>query len=101
MNQAHTWHKNGDHPQDYSKVHYGLDKGEMREFPPEERKANGWEGDVVRYYRHPDVPGDTVCEKCGQIMHNHGWIDQGANGITVCPGSKIATKADGTYEVVS
>ena len=47
--EAHQWFKNGDHPDDYSKTHDGYENGELRKFPPEERKANGWEGDVVRF----------------------------------------------------
>ncbi len=33
------------------------------------------EGKVVRYYRHPNIDGQTVCKHCGNTMHNHGWID--------------------------
>jgi len=31
-------------------------------------------------------------------MHQHGWIDQGVDGLTVCPGDYIVTvyKLDGS-----
>lgn len=92
------WFKNGDHPQDYSRTHEGLDGGVWRIFPPEERKARGWEGDVVRYFRHPDVPGDTVCDACGSTMHEHGWLDSGDSGQIVCPGDWIVS-IDGRHLV--
>ncbi len=94
---ATQWFKNGDHPLDYSKMHYGLENGEMREFPPEERKANGWEGDIVRYYRNPDDEGTRKCTHCGDIMHNHGWIDTLEGGHNVCPGDYIIRGIQGEY----
>lgn len=39
----------------------------------------------VRPFRHPYVPGDTIHEECGQSFHDHGWIDKGDHGYTVCP----------------
>lgn len=84
------WFKNGDHPDDYSRTHEGLEGGVARCFTPEERKAREWEGDVVRYFRHPDVPGETVCS-CGRTMHEHGWIDSGGAGQTVCPGDWVVS----------
>lgn len=85
------WFKNGDHPKDYSRTHEGFDAGVWRDFPPEERKSRGWEGDVVRYFRRPDVPGSTTCESCGKTMHEHGWLDTGDEGQTVCPGDWVVT----------
>ena len=55
--EATQWFKNGDHPLDYFFDQDGLENGEMRVFPGSERREKGWEGGVVRYYRHPDVPG--------------------------------------------
>ena len=89
--EATQWFKNGDHPFDYSKTHDGLRNGEMSQFPPSERKTNGWEGDIVRYYRTPDMDGQTKCKHCGDIMHNHGWIDTLEGGHIVCPGDWIIT----------
>jgi hypothetical protein len=92
---ATRWFKNGDHPLDYSKTHMGYENGGLREFPPEERMANNWEGDIVRYYRDPDVSGLTECKHCGKIMHEHGWIDTLEGGHIVCPGDWIITGVAG------
>lgn len=89
--EATQWFKNGDHPEDYTKDHDGREGGLMRVFTGAERKANGWEGDVVRYYRRPDDSGERVCEHCGRTMHVHGWIDTIQGGHTVCPGDWIIT----------
>lgn len=37
------------------------------------------------YFRHPDIPFDAVCDLCGHVAQEHGWIDSGGGGITVCP----------------
>jgi hypothetical protein len=52
---------------------------------------------VVRYFRHPDIPGDQPCEQCGRVMHDHGWIDAGAEGLTVCPGDWVLTDVEGRH----
>ena len=80
--EAFQWFKNGDHPEDNC----------MRPFEdtglvPDEPR----EGAVVRYFRHPDVPGITICEFCGLTMHEHGWIDTIQGGHTVCPGDWVIT----------
>ena len=93
--EATQWFKNGDHPLDYSKTHMGQENGELREFPPEERVANKWEGDIVRYYRTPDLDGSVRCKHCGEIMHIHGWIDTLEGGHIVCPGDWIITGVHG------
>ena len=93
--EATQWFKCGDHPHDYSKIHDGLRDGVMNQFSPEERKANNWEGDVVRYYRTPDLDGQTKCKHCSDIMHNHGWIDTLEGGHIVCPGDWIITGVAG------
>lgn len=49
--EAHQWFKNGDHPED----------GDPSQ-----------EGRVVRRYRNPDVPGESVCTTCGHKMNDHG-----------------------------
>ena len=95
--EASQWWQNGDHPLDYSKTREGLEGGCLRQFPPDECKANGWEGDVVRYFRHPDKAGERQCEKCGQIMHLHGWIDTLEGGHIVCPGDWIITGVAGEF----
>lgn len=73
--EAAQWFKNGDHPLDYIKTLTGLGNGALRDFPPEERKAKCWEGDIVRYYRTPAIDGQDQCKHCGEIMHRHGWIE--------------------------
>ena len=94
---AARWFKNGDHPNDYSRDHHGYESGEPRTFTAEERKARGWEGDIVRYYRHPDVPGAQRCQHCDNTMHAHGWIDTLEGGHTVCPGDWIIRGVKGEY----
>ncbi len=94
---ATQWFKNGDHHLDYSKIHHGFENGELREFSPEERKKEKWEGDIVRYYRDPDVRGQSKCKHCGDIMHNHGWIDTLEGGHVVCPGDYIITGIKGEH----
>lgn len=79
---AHQWFKNGDHPDDYK-------------YPS--RRALGYEGEIVRYFRRPDVEGTTVCKHCGDIMHNHGWIETLEGGHIVCPGDWILRGVKGEY----
>lgn len=95
--EANQWFQNGDHPLDYSKPLQGFHQGELVDISPAERKVNGWEGDIVRYYRHPDVDGQTECKHCGDIMHNHGWIDTLEGGHIVCPGDWIITGVQGEH----
>lgn len=71
--EATQWFQNGDHPED---------------------GAGGLEGRVVRYFRHPEVGGDTPCE-CGVRYHEHGWIDTLEGGHRVCPGDWIITGVAG------
>ena len=92
---ASQWFKNGDHPLDYAEDTHGLEGGELRIFTGAERKANDWEGGVVRYFRHPDVPGEKPCEQCGKTHHVHGWIDTLEQGHRVCPGDWIITGVAG------
>lgn len=93
--EAVQWFKNGDHPLDYSKSHDGFDGGELRIFTAEERKNNEWEGDIVRYFRSPKVPVDSICKHCGLTMHDHGWIDTLEGGHIVCPSDYIITGVKG------
>jgi hypothetical protein len=95
--EATRWFKNGDHPLDYSKTHDGIAGSDVVQFSPEYRKEMKWEGDIVRYYRNPYVPGETPCKHCGQIMHNHGWIDTLESGHIVCPGDWIITGVKGEH----
>jgi len=55
------------------------------------------ENDLVRYYRHPDVDGQSKCKKCEIIMHDHGWIDTLEDGHNVCPGDWIIKGIAGEF----
>lgn len=78
--EATQWFKNGDHPEDGNAVfEQGDFEGELLE------------GKVVRYYRHPNVSSDYKCLNCGDIMHNHGWVDAIQGGHVVCPSDWIIT----------
>ena len=83
--EAHRWWTSGDHPKDDREV-----------FVANGREFLG-EGKIVRYYRHPDVPGDRPCHLCGHTMHNHGWIDTLEHGHNVCPGDWIITGVKGEH----
>lgn len=77
--EADRWFQNGDHPEDNHK------KGTIKE------------GEVVRYYRHPENSGKNVCKYCGYIMHDHGWIDTLEDGHVVCPGDWIIKDIKGEF----
>lgn len=90
--EATQWFKNGDHPLDdvWRKFE---DTGAH---PTEPR-----EGKIVRYFRHPNVPGETICDFCSIKIHHHGWIDQGGKGLTVCPGDYVITLPGGMFATAS
>ena len=85
--EASQWHKNGDHPHDNAT--------EMFDYPNGQRPQVIREGEVVRYFRHPDVSSEKPCDHCGATMHNHGWIDTLEGGHIVCPGDFIITGVKG------
>lgn len=101
---ATQWTKNGDHPLD-NVLRPFEDTGKI---PTEPR-----EGVIVRYYRHPNVPGTDYCAYCRLFFYDHGWIDTLEGGHIVCPGDWIITGVNGerypckpdifekTYEPVS
>lgn len=93
--EAHQWFKNGDHPEDYSKDHDGLRDGEPTVYTAAFREERAWEGDIVRYFRRPDVLGIRACQHCQRTMHEHGWIDTKEGGHVVCPGDWIITGIQG------
>ncbi len=95
--EATQWFKNGDHPDDYASDQHGFENGALRIFTGAERKAKGWEGGVVRYYRHPSGDGHEPCKHCGRIMHEHGWIDTQEGGHIVCPGDWVITGVQGEH----
>lgn len=77
--EAYQWFKNGDHPNDEC----------------EDLTGGLPEGKVVRFYRHPDVNGNTKCKHCDVEMQAHGWIDTLEAGHNVCPGDWIITGVKG------
>lgn len=85
--EATQWFKNGDHPADNAT--------EMFDYPDGQRPRVIREGEVVRYFRRPDVPGEMPCFRCGVQMHDHGWIDTLEGGHTVCIGDWIITGVQG------
>ena len=84
--EAHQWHKNGDHPLDFS---------ERVGSPVDSSTTFLSEGKVVRRFRRPDIRGDQECRHCGEIMHIHGWIETYEGGHRVCPGDWIITGIQG------
>jgi hypothetical protein len=84
--EAIQWWANGDHPDDRI--------GEQVYDPFIDAYFDKLEGAVVRYFRHPDVPGHAECD-CGRVMHDHGWIDTLEGGHKVCPGDWIITGVQG------
>lgn len=85
---AEQWFENGDHSED----HCGI-------FDAGQEPFQG-EGKVVRYYRTAESDGQDKCKFCGNIMHNHGWIDTVQGGHIVCPGDWIIKNdrvADGQH----
>lgn len=82
---ATRWWTNGDHPDDH-----GDHDAEGRSHTTRHLHS---EGEVVRYYRHPEVPGDRGCAHCGHLMHDHGWLDH--EDQVVCPGDWVVTDGRG------
>lgn len=80
------WWVNGDHPDDNCSI---------------VRADNGCiflsEGEVVRRFRHPYIRGTSSCPDCKNMMHLHGWIDQGEDGLTVCPGDYVSNSGNPEY----
>jgi len=93
--EASQWFKNGDHPDDHKSEQTGFQNGRLVSVPASHRLAHNWEGEVVRYFRHPEVDPVRACEHCGNRMHVHGWIDTLEGGHIVCPGDWIITGVAG------
>lgn len=81
--EATQWFKNGDHPEDDTTRGGSTPNGQH------------WEGEIVRYFRDPDIDGNTICKQCNILMRRHGWIDTFEGGRIVCPGDFIITDVDG------
>ena len=86
--EAVQWFKNGDHPEDNC-IPIQPSEGDQELFYSE--------GKIVRYFRRPDVPGDTVCQKCPATMRYHGWVDTLEGGHIVCPGDWIIKGVKGEF----
>lgn len=103
--EATQWFKNGDHPLDYAQpvvIYHRLDLNNHRldtgiTYTAEEQRLNKFEGQLVRYWLRPDVPGARKCEYCHHVMHDHGWIDTLEGGHIVCPGDWIITGVKGEF----
>jgi len=83
--EATQWFKNGDHPLDCCPI---VDAG---------TGPFQGEGQIVRYYRTPEMDELQGCKHCGNIMHLHGWIDTLEGGHNVCPGDWIITGVKGEH----
>lgn len=81
---AIQWWKNGDHPKDNA--------ARMQPEIPE------CEGEIVRYFRHPSVPGTDVCELCSRRYSDHGWIEK--LNAAVCPGTWLVTEPSGQLRLI-
>lgn len=92
---AIQWHENGDHPQDHSIALFDSETGEP--FLSE--------GKIVRRFRHPEVPEDSVCWLCGFTYHAHGWIEPDKRKTSkvsnVCPGDWIIQVGENDYVIAS
>jgi hypothetical protein len=108
---AVQWWKNGDHPHDRV-GEQELDVGALAEQHPEifdnpdgmvgpvpedAPTYERLEGAVVRFFRHPDFPGDAVHKRCGRTWDEHGWIDEQLCQHSVCPGDWVLTDALGGH----
>ncbi len=82
--EADQWFKNGDHSEDKCESFTG----------PDGTSFSG-EGKVVRYFRRPDINGESLCRHCGLPMNAHGWIDTLEGGHIVCPGDWVITGVKG------
>lgn len=48
--------------------------------------------------RHCDVPEPFRRMDCTAVMDDHGWIDNGEDGITICPPDGIGYRKMGAFE---
>lgn len=86
------WYRNGDHPLDYAKDIVEPDGKTI--IYGDDQKARGWEGQVVRRFRSPDVRGRDMCQECTYDYDEHGWLDirpiEDLDMSTmICPGTTI------------
>ena len=95
--EAVQWFKNGDHPEDNCSP-IQPSEGDKEVFMSE--------GEIVRYFRNPNIPGTDICRGvnrnnerigCGRMFHDHGWIDTLEGGHIVCPGDWIIKGIKGEF----
>lgn len=110
--QACCWRKNGDHPDDrvgereigevaLLMAHPELvdeETGEIGPVPEDAPTYERLEGAVVRFFRHPDYPGDKICPRCERPWREHGWLEKDDAGV-VHPGDWVITDSQG-YRVM-
>lgn len=80
--EATQWFRNGDHPFDQST-------------PVDTAGSSSTltEGAVVKFFRRLHIPGDRICQECGNVMHKHGLIaDPNGDEEIVHPGDYILTQ---------
>lgn len=53
------------------------------------------EDKFFRYFRHPHIQGDSICDSCNQFMHHHAFVDIPGGGLCVCPGETVYLRVDG------
>jgi hypothetical protein len=87
--KATQWFQNGDHPGDHDPI--GIKNPTSMDIIKYQEHVERYEGVVVRRYRTPDIDGETICKYCGDVMHNHGYIETLEGGHIVCPGDYIIT----------
>ncbi len=94
--EATQWFTNGDHPKDHDPI--GIENPTQKECDKYHEYLQS-EGAIVRRYRTPGLEGQTRCTKCGNLMHDHGWLEtlEGGNdgAQVVCPGDFIITGVSG------
>jgi hypothetical protein len=95
--EATQWFTNGDHPEDYTADREGIENGKLVTYAGTYCRDQQWEGKVVRYFRHPEVPDPAICKECDKPMLEHGYIDSAHGGHTVCPGDYVMTRGPNEY----
>lgn len=52
------------------------------------------EDTFFRYFRHPHIQGNSICDKCSQYIHHHAFVENGGTGLCICPGETVYTRTD-------
>lgn len=86
ITEATQWFRNGDHPQDNSKDVETAGGGKVLS-----------EGEVVKFFRRLNIPGNRFCQECGNAMQKHGLLDGLSGEEIICPGDYIVTDRRGKH----